>query len=262
MFAIDRGAGIADLERSMRDGHSTAGTPGSGLGAISRLSAWHDVYTQPGKGTAVLARFWQSHVPAPSPLEVEGFSVAMLGEEESGDDWAVREDAEGCSIFVVDGLGHGLAAAEAAREAVRAFRDNGHRSVIEQMDAIHARLRSTRGAAAALARLDSRARTVRFVGIGNIAGIVIDGSESRSMVSMSGTLGHNVRTIREFTYPWRPGALVVMHSDGVSGRWDFSTYPGLKQRAPALAASVIYRDMARGKDDATVVIAREGGAQT
>jgi len=259
VIAIDRGAGIADIAKSLRDGESTSGTSGSGLGAIMRLSASHDLYTVPGRGTAILARFWASRPPAVStPLSVEGFSVAMTGELVSGDDWAVRHTPAGCMILMVDGLGHGMAASDAAREAVLAFRDHPNATAEESMEAIHTRLRSTRGAAGALATIDVAARTLKFIGVGNIAGVVTGTPESKNLVSMAGTLGHNVRVIREFSYPWFPESRLILHSDGVSGRWDLSSYPGLLQHTPVLAAAVLYRDMARGKDDATVVIARPG----
>jgi anti-sigma regulatory factor (Ser/Thr protein kinase) len=258
VIAIDRGRGITDISRSMRDGESTSGTSGSGLGAIVRLSASHDLYTQPGQGTAILARFWPSPPHAlPTALDVDGFSIPLAGEEVSGDEWTVHHRAGCCRILVVDGLGHGFAASEAAREAIRAFEKIPDAPPVECMEAIHARLRPTRGAAAALTTIDIHARQVSFIGIGNIAGTVSDAWESRSMVSMAGIMGHNVRCLREFLYPWSARSRLVLHSDGLSSRWDLATYPGLMQRAPALAAAVLYRDMARGKDDATVVVARE-----
>lgn len=262
VIAIDRGGGISDIFKSAHDGSSTTGTSGSGLGAIARLSTAHDLYSRPGHGTALLARLWSSKPPVPREVvEVEGVSVAMAGEEVSGDDWAVRHHPGGCSILVVDGLGHGLAACDAAREAVLAFQGAPLDSPSECMESIHARLRGTRGAAAALAAIDRESRRLRFIGIGNIAGNVGNSQDSRSLVSMSGTLGHNVRVIREFCYPWHPDSRVVLHSDGVSSKWDLSAYPGLMRREPVLAAAVLYRDMARGNDDATVVVARESGAQ-
>jgi hypothetical protein len=184
----------------------------------------------------------------------------MTGEEVSGDDWAVQHRPGGCTILMVDGLGHGGAAADAAREAVRAFLDNGQATALECMERIHARLRSTRGAAAALATIDIAARRLTFVGIGNIAGVVTETPESKNLVSMSGTLGHNVRVFREFSYPWCPQSRLILHSDGVSGRWDLAASPGLMGHEPVLAAAVLYRDMARGKDDATVVVVRESVA--
>ena len=261
VIALDRGKGIRDVADSLRDGQSTSGSPGSGLGAILRLSASSDLYSRPGQGTAVLARFWPSRKPAAArAFEVEGISVAMSGEEVCGDDWAVDYGHGKCRILVVDGLGHGLAACEAAREAIHVFREHSGAEPVECMEAIHARLRSTRGAAAALAVIDPEERQLTYTGVGNIAGVIIDGTAPRSLVSMSGTLGHNMRALRPFVYRWAPDAWLVLHSDGVSGRWDLASYPGLTRRMPALAAAVLYRDMARGKDDATVVVARRSGA--
>jgi hypothetical protein len=77
------------------------------------------------------------------------------------------------------------------------------------------------------------------------------------VVSHHGTLGHDVRKIQEFSYPWPRGAVLVMHSDGLTSKWGFEAYPGLIQRDPALVAAVLYRDFQRGNDDTTVVVVRE-----
>jgi hypothetical protein len=55
-------------------------------------------------------------------------------------------------------------------------------------------------------------------------------------------------------YPWPPQGRLVMHSDGLSHRWTLESYPGLALRHPALAAAVLWRDHARGRDDATIVV--------
>ena len=38
LLALDRGSGMTDVGRCMDDGYSTAGSPGTGLGAIARLA--------------------------------------------------------------------------------------------------------------------------------------------------------------------------------------------------------------------------------
>ena len=77
------------------------------------------------------------------------------------------------------------------------------------------------------------------------------------MVSHNGTVGHVTRKVQEFVYPWLPGALVIMHSDGLGTQWSLERYPGLALRDPALIAGVLYRDFQRGRDDVTVLVARE-----
>jgi anti-sigma regulatory factor (Ser/Thr protein kinase) len=262
VLALDRGSGMADLGRCLRDGYSTAGTRGTGLGAIARLSSGFDVHSTPRGGTAVLARLWSRSPTAPDSLgaemEVGAISLPHPAEQVCGDAWAA-EQIPGRALFVVaDGLGHGPAAAAAAREAVRIFRENvGHRPA-EILQAIDAALRSTRGAAVLVVEIDRSGRQVCCAGVGNISGSIVAAGTSRSLVLHNGTVGHSVRKIQEFLYPFPRGALLVMHSDGLATSWHLEQYPGLAARAPTLIAGVLYRDFKRGRDDVTVVAAREG----
>ena len=57
LVTIDAGPGVRDVGAAVRDGHSTAGTLGIGLGAIRRLADFADLYSRPGHGTALAARF-------------------------------------------------------------------------------------------------------------------------------------------------------------------------------------------------------------
>jgi anti-sigma regulatory factor (Ser/Thr protein kinase) len=257
-LALDKGPGIANIGESLRDGQSTAGTAGNGLGAISRLADVFDLYSQPGKGTALLAQFWQNR-PAVGPLaiEIDGLSIAVESEERSGDAWSYCLTDAGIVVFVADGLGHGPLAETAAVEAVRAFEKNCSRPLADLLDLVHQAIRSTRGAAVAVASIDVHERVVRFSGIGNIAGVLTTGNEMRHMVSMNGIIGHQVRIFREFTYPWQQDALMVMLSDGLGTRWDLRAYPGLDQKPCGLIAGVLYRDWVRGRDDATAVVVRQ-----
>jgi hypothetical protein len=124
------------------------------------------------------------------------------------------------------------------------------------MHALHGALRSTRGAAVALAVVDLRSQTLRFVGVGNLAGYIFSGEESRSLVSHNGTVGHSLHKVQEFGYPFPPGSLLVMHSDGLATRWQLNAYAGLVSHHPSLIAGVLYRDFNRGRDDVTVLAAR------
>jgi anti-sigma regulatory factor (Ser/Thr protein kinase) len=253
LLALDRGAGMASIADCFRDGYSTAGSQGSGLGAVGRLAARVDVYsTQPG-GTAILVRVGAA---LPGRLEIGLVSVPKAGEEVCGDAWAVAAEQECPAVMVVDGLGHGLGAADAAGLAVRAFRASSGLPPAALIAAIHDALRGSRGAAVAVARIDSARRAVTYAGVGNVAGVIVRAGVGRHLVSGSGTAGHDVGRISEFSYPWGDDALLVMHSDGLGGRWQIDRYPGLADRDAALIAGVLYRDWSRGRDDVTVVAAR------
>src|SRR5689334_24785667 len=56
VLALDKGPGMADVAACMRDGFSTGGTPGNGLGAVQRLTRQLLIHSRPGAGTAVLVR--------------------------------------------------------------------------------------------------------------------------------------------------------------------------------------------------------------
>jgi anti-sigma regulatory factor (Ser/Thr protein kinase) len=257
-LALDHGPGITSIAGSMRDGHSTAGSPGTGLGALQRLTTDLEIWSKPGKGAVLRFEVWPKGavVGPPAGFSLGAVNVPKPGETECGDDWAVVETPRGLVVFVVDGLGHGPDAARAAHAAVRAAVKHAAMKPGEILDAVHAALASTRGAAAAVALLDPRKELCIFSGVGNIAaGIIHDGS-TRNMVSHNGILGHQVRKVQEFQYPFRPGALFLAHSDGLATRWDLGSYPGLEMRHPALVAAVLYRDFVRGRDDVTVVAVR------
>jgi anti-sigma regulatory factor (Ser/Thr protein kinase) len=259
VIALDQGPGIADIGQALRDGHSTAGSAGTGLGAIGRLSGEFDLYSVRESGTAVLARMWAPRTTSRKTgrVSVAGLSAARPGEAVCGDAWAVEVGARRIVVLVADGLGHGPDAAHAAQEAVRIFRARHAAAPAEVMQAINAALRSTRGAAAAVAALDLDARVVHYAGVGNISASIWSDGSSRSLVSHNGTLGHGASRVQEFSYPWPQDSLLVVHSDGLGTHWTLDRYPGLASHHPALVAGVLYRDHQRGRDDVTVVALRE-----
>lgn len=258
IVALDRGPGIAHVEQCLEDGYSTAGTPGTGLGAIRRCAAEFDIYSVPGLGTALVARFW-SGSPSPSRLEVSAVCLPKQGEQICGDCWAVQPMGGRTRLLVADGLGHGPLAAEASQSAVDYFRREPGRILSDVIQTAHVGLRPTRGAAVAVVEVDSDRRELRFVGIGNISGAAFSGSGSSRLISHNGTVGHQMPRVQEFVYPWPGDAVLVMASDGLATRWRLDGYPGLVRRHPSLIAGILYRDFCRGTDDVTVVVSREGG---
>lgn len=258
VIAIDKGPGIANLALSMRDGHSTSGTPGHGLGALQRMTSEMEVWSRPGSGLLLRFTVWPKAGAGGGGLPSGMIMMPKAGEEVSGDGWCIVQGRGRLVVFVVDGLGHGLEAANAARLAVGAVQKHAQLNAPEIMDFVHGALRPTRGAAAALALLQPENELCNFCGIGNISGAIRRGGTSRSMVSHNGTLGHQVRKIQEFQYPFPKGSLLVMHSDGIGTHWDLGAYPGIEMRHPALVAAALFRDHNRGRDDLTTLVMRNG----
>jgi anti-sigma regulatory factor (Ser/Thr protein kinase) len=268
IMAIDRGPGMRDVADCLRDGYSTAGTAGTGLGATSRLSTEFDLFSEPGKGTIVLSRVARrrnSDSPPVSrsgpatgfaPLEIGAVCIPLAGETECGDGWRVADDGQTVAMLVVDGLGHGPLAATAARSAAQAFEEGPIEEPVSVMQSLDRRLFGSRGAVGACARLRAPEGKLHYAGVGNISGIIIEPHRSRGMVSLNGTLGLQSPRGRQFDYEYSEDSVVVMHSDGLSARWHLADYPGLCSKHAAVIAGVLFRDHARKRDDATVLVAR------
>jgi hypothetical protein len=263
ILALDRGPGIADLQASMSDGYSSAGTAGNGLGAVQRLSHRMEIVSWPKLGTAILARLETGNPPAQRVTAQPRWgavSVAKPGEDVCGDGWIVHDGAQARSVMIADGLGHGPDAARAASRAIRTFLDSMNQPLPGVLEDIHRDLHGTRGAAVSLARLDHAGQNVSFVGVGNVAGLLAaNGAMPRHMISFPGTAGHNARKIQAFDYPLSDG-LVILYSDGLATSWSLGAYPGLAFAHPTLIAGVLYRDFWRRRDDVTIVVARSGPA--
>jgi anti-sigma regulatory factor (Ser/Thr protein kinase) len=257
ILALDKGPGMLNLDQCLRDGYSTAGSQGEGLGAITRLSTSTDFYSERGQGAALLARWSIAGRSTATGLQVGAVNVCKPGQEVCGDSWGVEQTEDDSTFMVADGLGHGIEAKIASMEAVRMLHVTPNLAPGLLVERAHQALRSTRGAAVAVTRIDRIANTVTFCGIGNItAQIHSGGMACQSMVSVYGTAGFQTQRIREFTYSWPENGILLMFSDGLGSQTNFTAHPGLALRDPTLIAGVLYRDFSRGNDDVTAVVAK------
>jgi anti-sigma regulatory factor (Ser/Thr protein kinase) len=263
ILSLDSGPGIGDIDRCLTDGYSTSGTPGNGLGAIIRLSSEFDIYSKPVIGTAIWSRIWPTkdipkwNASANAHMEFGVVCIPIKGEVECGDSWSLQPIGGGTRCMLVDGLGHGPGAAEASAAAVEIFSSKAQEELEPLVNTMHNGMRHTRGAAVAVADIIDDA--VCYVGVGNICGAILTDGSMKSMVSHNGTIGHQIRKIKEFSYPFASESIIVMHSDGLGTQWRLDKWPGLIARHPSLIAGILYRDFARERDDVTVFVARQAG---
>lgn len=255
ILAMDKGPGIPDIARAMSDGYSTAGTMGGGLGAMRRRAGLLDIFTG-RRGTIVLLQVGPTL--RKGNLEVAGLAVPYPGERHCGDAWACACTNDRTVAMVVDGLGHGWEASEAAQEAMGVFRKRWQSHPSEILNYIHDGLRKTRGAVAAIVEIHPHAGTLVYAGVGNISAVVLNHGTSRNLVSHNGTLGVAAPRIQEFKSEWPADGVLVVHSDGLQTRWDLSSssYPGLLARHPALIGGALLRDFRRQRDDASVLVVK------
>jgi anti-sigma regulatory factor (Ser/Thr protein kinase) len=278
LVTIDAGPGLADVDAVLRDGHSTAGTLGIGLGAIRRLADFCDLYSRPGHGTALAARFHgvlaggttppyppdhggadRPSIPPrggadrPSaPPRWAGLIRPIIGETECGDAYAAVQVGDTVTAVMCDGLGHGPLAAAAAAAGVAAFLEDPAGDPATMLGRMHRRMAGTRGGAVGVVQLGGG--TARFSGLGNIAASVLGQGRRKSMISIPGIAGLQARTIRQFDYELPPGAAVILHSDGISARWEAAALPGLETRDPLLIAAVLLGAAGIHRDDAGILV--------
>ncbi|MBO3749873.1 ATP-binding protein [Streptosporangiaceae bacterium NEAU-GS5] len=255
LVAIDRGPGIPDLERVLRDGYSTSGTLGIGMSSMIRNASGFDIYSLPGRGTVLSMHFTPRGTAAPA-LRASGLTRPIGEETVCGDAYAFVVTGEAITALLCDGLGHGLGALEASQAATEIFLEAPGEPPAAIVERVHRGLAATRGGAVAVARI--AADTVSFCGLGNVSGWIVDGQSRHGMLSTPGIAGHQSRRLRQYEYAAPPHAVVVLHSDGLTERWDAAATPGLFTRSPAVVAAALLRDAAGRRDDACVVTVRLG----
>lgn len=251
LIALDSGPGIRYIGRAMEDGYSTIGTAGQGLGAIKRLSDASSLYSSTGKGTANWSRF---EIGSASNSGV----VCLPVREENipGDSFLIQTSGRNSIYMMVDGLGHGAGASEAADEAVKSVAGFLDQRPSEMIKRAHEALKSTRGAAMAVAVVNTEAWTLTYAGVGNISAILVNGASSKNLVSQNGTVGAVLpRIVHEYGSAIGPNTMLVMFSDGLTSKTNPNIYVGFQNRHPMLLAGLLSRDFRRLRDDATAIVA-------
>lgn len=255
---FDTGPGIEDIASVSKDGFSTGGTLGVGIGSAKRLSSSYASHSVVGKGTVTVLRFWQSGAPddVQTASGAAGITRPINGEVQCGDSWAHRSDGTRTMLMLADGLGHGELAATASRAAVSAFHASRAQAPGAMLHEIDTALRRTRGAAAAVVSFEHSSDVLTFAGIGNV-GVWIESDHSRKgLASQPGIVGSFSRAVRDLEFELPPHALVVMHSDGLTSKWDLGAYPGIRAQDPAVIAATLMRDAGTHHDDASALVAK------
>lgn len=259
IIAIDNGPGMANVNECLKDGYSTQGTQGTGLGAIQRLSTHFELFTSVPKGTVIYSCFVPSEIKIKKmPLEHGAVMVPYPGETLNGDGWYLSSLTEKRQkVLCCDGLGHGMLANAASQAAIASFKEGNKRAPLDDINAIHIALKSTRGAAIAVADIDLEQKQLVYAAMGNISSTLAYQASSRKLVSYNGTAGIQLRKVQAINYPLEDNWILIMTSDGLGTQWNLADYPGLHLKHPTLIAAVLYRDFNRKNDDVTVVVIRE-----
>jgi serine phosphatase RsbU (regulator of sigma subunit) len=191
-------------------------------------------------------------------VEWAAASAAASGSTGSGDEFCVRPLAHGVLVAALDGLGHGPAAAAAARLTVSLLEMAPADSLPALVRECHRRLHGTRGLVMSLAMFDCRRDTMAWIGIGNVAGMLWNAA-SRSLESLllrSGVVGAVLPELKATTMRVSAGDTLVLATDGVAHSFVREIERG---RSPHDIANGILARHSRGTDDALALVARYRG---
>ncbi|MBI4459402.1 MAG: SpoIIE family protein phosphatase [Acidobacteria bacterium] len=184
------------------------------------------------------------------------------GESESGDRYVVVPTKTGMLIAVIDGVGHGAEAAEAAKMAAGVVeRHAAEDSIIALVKRCDEAMRATRGAVMSLASFNAEDHTVTWLSVGNVEGVLLRADsqaipQRESVVMRGGVVGFRLPTLQAVVMPVYPGDVLIFATDGIASGFDLDISPSAPLQD---IADNICSQHTKGSDDALVLVARYFG---
>jgi anti-sigma regulatory factor (Ser/Thr protein kinase)/serine/threonine protein phosphatase PrpC len=254
----DEGPGIADIERAMTDGYSTAGGLGMGLGSVNRLMDDVEIGPRERGGLHVACHRWlrpQEAVVFERRLAVGVASRPRRLSEENGDSFLMKQWEGSALVGVIDGLGHGPFAHRASQTARHYVETHYDQPLQTLFRGAGRACRATRGVVMALAHFDFALRKIRIANIGNVEVRLVNDSENINPILRRGIVGLNAPEAVVSEFPWGPKSFLIMHSDGISTRWKWSDFEATAKDGLNHVAQRFLQALAKPEDDATVLVA-------
>ncbi len=172
--------------------------------------------------------------------------------EESGDLAVISETEEFCFIGLIDALGHGSAAFEAASSAREYLINNFTPDPSMLIKGMHNALKGSRGAVAAVAVIEKKNKKIIYSGIGNITTRIF-GRNNRKFIPKDGIIGYNIPRPVERSSFLEPGDVLVMYSDGVHESFDLLECPGLLNNNTERIVNTLLEKFSKNSDDASLL---------
>lgn len=254
IISRDDGPGIADLNRALNGGFSTAGSLGIGLSGVKRLMDEFSIETGPEAATVITTRKWLDR-RTDAILKYSVLATPFPGESVSGDGYFIKRFPEYELFAVIDGLGHGMMAHTAKEKCIEILEQHSGDGLSAMVQACHQGLRHTCGVAMALGCIMRDVLTMEHVSIGNVDTRVYNTPQTIRPFCFNGTLGMNIESgCAPQTYPITRGGIIVMCSDGNKSQFDVPARMFVD--SPQYIAENIFSNHVRGTDDATVLVAK------
>ena len=257
--SIDHGPGIADVDKALTDGYSTAGGLGFGLGTVNRAMDELEIHSGPGAGVHLVCRRWLRAAHPGVIRERLAFGAATRSCRllpENGDTFVFKQWDRFALVGVIDGLGHGPLAQRASMTARQYVEQHFDQPLDRLFRGAGRACQGTRGVVMALARFDLGQRLLVVASVGNIEARLVGGPDKLNVLVRRGIVGSNAPEAVPAEQRWNPESILIMHSDGLSSRWDWSRFRNLEPAPPAAIARQLLADLGKMDDDATVIVAR------
>jgi negative regulator of sigma-B (phosphoserine phosphatase) len=190
----------------------------------------------------------------PAALETGVAGATHAGERRSGDLAVFVPTAAGGLAVLIDGLGHGDAAADAAEGAARVIRAEAESAPGALLERCHAALRRTRGVVMTLAWFELAPGRLRWGGVGNVEGRLLraDGRQESALV-LGGVVGYNLPRLRLQDTELDVGDAVVLATDGIGAAYSSALRRGASAQR---LADAVFAAHHKGTDDALVAVVR------
>lgn len=277
IVSADSGSGLDDVPLAFRDGYSTGGSLGYGMGTVNRLMDTVTVNSNSDTGTYIVcARYFRKPRTQSIPirhcahLDIGAATRALPGCDVNGDAFVSIAWDDGILVGVIDGVGHGREAHRAACAARQYVEKHFDRPLAEIFSGTARVCHGTRGVVMALARFDcipdtqreeclqQRIDRITFASIGNIEARAYGGSGRMNLQVRRGILGLMgfMHQPVVSTSNWCADHMLVIHSDGVRSHWSFDSFPEFITLPADQVAAKLLHNMGRAEDDATVLVVK------
>ncbi|ATX78526.1 Anti-sigma regulatory factor (Ser/Thr protein kinase) [Mariprofundus aestuarium] len=257
--ARDWGGGIANQEEAFADGFSTAGTLGDGLGAVNRLVDSMEITSDGENGTHIIGikMLRKNSFPMPAhenPFDIAAVSRAIPGHQVNGDAFVIKHANHRTLVAVIDGVGHGTFAHKASTTAKAYIESHFEQDLEHLLMGCSRACRATRGAVMTLVALEWQERNMHYAGIGNIESRIFNALTDKKLIVRRGIVGNRMPPPKSSLESWNSGAVMVLHSDGISTKWQWHELTPVMHLGASAVAQRIMERYGKGNDDATVLV--------
>jgi anti-sigma regulatory factor (Ser/Thr protein kinase) len=258
--AEDDGEGFNE-HNSMKDGVSTSGTLGVGLGAVNRLMDEFDILQREDRsGTRIVCKRWlhdNSNHGLHCPFDFGVFSRPKPNETVNGDSFIIKNIRGATLVGVIDGVGHGILANQAANAARQYVERHAESPLLDIFRGVDRVCVSTRGVVMALVIFDWINSSYRYASVGNIEVKVFNnGHEKPKFIVRRGIVGKHAPPPVITENVWHSGDMLALHSDGISTHWQWQDFLYEADSPAQVIAEDIYNATQKDHDDATIVIVK------